>query len=322
MESLFRVVSLQGQYALLQHLGRFVDAVNEGRKTFDLSGLIAAAQLRCCSFLGVQNGSQITAVVHDGGQDLLTRHIHHRKCLDPHGTNIVLHGDFVAGVQFGFGVDPVLCQHLDVLRIQNHLQCIRCRAQVLQTAHFGSFPDPGVVISVAVEENPLVLSDRVADQLVQAAVEVAFTVLQYIGKAFQRFGNRAVDHDVGAGDGVVGAHHTKLELIACKGEGRGPVAVRGITVKTRQHICTQAQSVFLRSGIRAVCFNGFEHSGQLIPQKHGHDSRWRLVCPQSVVVSRRSDAHAQQALIIVDRLNDRHQEEQKLGIFIRRLART
>ena len=88
------------------------------------------------------------------------------------------------------------------------------------------------------------------------------------------------------------------------------------------HSMAQAQSVFLRSGIRAVCFNGFEHSGQLIPQKHGHDSRWRLVCPQSVVVSRRSDAHAQQALIIVDRLNDRHQEEQELGIFIRRLART
>ena len=40
-----------------------------------------------------------------------------------------------------------------------------------------------------------------------------------------------------------------------------------------------------------------------------------------MIVSSGGDAHAQQALIIIHGLDDRHQEEQELGVFIRRLTR-
>ena len=85
----------------------------------------------------------------------------------------------------------------------NRFTCRRSGFTGLQTADLRRFPDPGVVVAVAVEENPLVLLDSLADQLVQAGVKVRLAVLQHIREALQGIRDRAVDHDVCAGDGVV-----------------------------------------------------------------------------------------------------------------------
>ena len=207
-------------------------------------------------------------------------------------------------------------QHPDVFRIEHHLQGVRRGPQVLQAPNLDRLVNPGIVIAVAVEEDPFVFADGVADQVVQAAVEIALTVFQAIGKLAQGFRHRAVDHGVRSGDRVVGAYHAELELVAGKGEGRGAVAVGGVAVEARQHIRAEAQTLFLGPLVRAVRLDGIQHRGQLVPEEHRHDGRRRLVGTEAVVVSGRGRAHPQQPLIFVHGLDDRHQKDQKLRILI------
>ena len=321
MEGLLGVVALDSDDALLQCADRLVDAVDQPGEHPDQLGFILIIEVRDCRFLHVQGSRQVAAVLHDRRQNLSARHVHHGQGLDTDRADVVLHHDLVTGADFRLGIDSVPDKHLHIVGNQHHLHGIRGRPQVLQPTHLRGLFDPGLVIAVAVEQNPFMLLNGVADQIVQAAVEVTLAIFQHIGKLAQGLGDSAVNHHVGTGDRVVGAHHAELELVAREGKGRGAVAIRRVAVEARQHIRAQAQALLFGPFIGAVRFDGLQHCRKFFPEEHGHDGRGRLVGAKAVVVSGRGHAHAQQALILVHGLDDGDQKEQELGVFIGRFAR-
>ena len=94
---------------------------------------------------------------------------------------------------------------------------VRCCPIVQETALFRRFLYPGVIITVAVEDDSLVVTDRLLDHFVQGFLKV-FGILESVGIDSQAFGDRTVQHDVGAGDAVGGTEHTELEFVSCECE--------------------------------------------------------------------------------------------------------
>ena len=144
--------------------------------------------------------------------------------------------------------------------------------------------------------------------------------LQPVGKFLQRFCHGCVEHDVGTGDRIGGAHHTELEFVASEGKGGGPVAVRSVPGEFRQHMNAQLQNGFLGAAVRGVRLNGIQNSGKLVAQKDRDYSRRCFVGAQTVIVAGSGHRQPQQVLIIVHGLNGGAQEQQELGIFVGRLT--
>ena len=153
----------------------------------------------------------------------------------------------------------------------------------------------------------------------EAAVKV-FRALQRVGKLPQGLRHGGVDHHVGTGDGVARAHHAELELVACEGEGGGAVAVGGVPVETGQNIGSQPDAHFLHSGVRRVVLDGLKHRIELVAQEHGNHGGRSFVGAQTVVVARGRHAHAQQALIVVHRLDHGGQEQKELSVLVRGIS--
>ena len=79
--------------------------------------------------------------------------------------------------------------------------------------------------------------DGLADHVLEGGLEV-LRPLQPVGVDPQALGHSGVEHNVGAGDGVGGAHHAELKLIAREGEGGGTVAVAVIPfLNLAEHLC-------------------------------------------------------------------------------------
>ena len=72
-------------------------------------------------------------------------------------------------------------------------------------------------------------------QLLEGGLEV-ICLFQNVGELAQLLGHNGVQHHIGAGDGLRGAQHTELELIAGEGKGRGAVAVSGVLGDLRKGI--------------------------------------------------------------------------------------
>ena len=161
------------------------------------------------------------------------------------------------------------------------------------------------------------LLDGTLDSLMQGGIEV-LCLFQFVRIAFQGLCHRSIEHDIGAGNGIGGAHHAELKLVA--GEGRGTIAVRGVPDKTGQHIDPQLHLLSFYIDVGGIGLNGIQHSGQLIAQKDRDHGGRRFIGSQSVVVSGRCDRSSQQSLIVVHRLNDSRQKQQELGIFVGGLA--
>ena len=238
-----------------------------------------------------------------------------------YGPDVVLHGDFVARGDLRLREHPVADQHLHVLRHQHHLHGVRRGAQIQQAPLLHRLPDPGLVIAVAVEEDPLVPDDGLLDQFVQPGVKITLSAFQPVGELAQALRHRGVEHDVGTRDGVIRPDHPELKLVPRKGKGRGPVAVGGIPVEARQHVRAQSQPPGMRALIGGVLLDSLQHGAELVSEEDRDDGRRRLVCAQPVVVAGRGDAQAQQPLIVVHGLDDGHQKQQELCVLIGGLAR-
>ena len=103
-------------------------------------------------------------------------------------------------------------------------QAVRRSAIVQQTSFFCCFLDPGIIITVAIEDDTLVFPNRCLEQVVKRDVEI-FAGLHLVCINFQAFCNSTVQHNVGARNTVRGTNHTELKFIACKGKGGGAVPI-------------------------------------------------------------------------------------------------
>ena len=153
------------------------------------------------------------------------------------------------------------------------------------------------------------------------AVSKLSELSRIVGVAVQHGGDGGVEHDVRAGDGVGGAEHAELELVAGEGEGGGAVAVRGVALEARQGVHAEAQLAALSGGVGGVLLQGLEDGGELVAEENGDHGGGSLVGAQTVVVARRGHGETQEVLVLVDGLDDGAEEGEELRVLMRRLAR-
>ena len=147
---------------------------------------------------------------------------------------VVFQVDLVPGAHLRLGEDGVLGEKIDVLFVNVGGHTVHRVPQVSQAPALGLLY-PGVIIAVAVEDDALVGGEGVVQQLLEGGLEV-ICLFQNVGELAQLLGHDGVQHHIGAGDGLRGAQHTELELIAGKGQGRGAVAVSGVLGYLRQSV--------------------------------------------------------------------------------------
>ena len=143
---------------------------------------------------------------------------------------------------------------------------------------------------------------------------------QPVGVYLQALRHRGVQHDVGAGNGVGGAQHAELELVARVCERGGAVAVGGVAVELGQYVHAQLHLRLFRTLVRGVVFNCLQYGVQLVAQEHGDHGGGRFVGAEAVVVARSGHRYSQQILVVVHGLDHCAQEQQELGVLVRRLA--
>ena len=134
---------------------------------------------------------------------------------DIHALAIVLKHDIAAGVQLIDREYAKRGEHLYIFLIEKVRHTVRCCPIVQESALFRRLLNPGVIITVAVEDDSLVVTDCFLDHFVQGFLKV-FGILESVGINSQALGDRTVQHDVGAGDAVGGAEHTELEFVSCE----------------------------------------------------------------------------------------------------------
>ena len=101
--------------------------------------------------------------------------------------------------------------------------CDICRGTVGQRFQIhqpsvGSFFFPGRAVIVAVKDDALMLCDDAFQQVMQVFFK-AGGLLQNIRILPERLGNCRVQHHIRPGDGLHGARHAELELVAGKCHG-------------------------------------------------------------------------------------------------------
>ena len=77
------------------------------------------------------------------------------------------------------------------------------------------FPFPG--ITVAIENNTLVLRHIFLDQIMDCHIEI-FRTFQTVCSFAERLCHNGIQGGVGASDGILASHHTEFEFISCKGK--------------------------------------------------------------------------------------------------------
>ena len=194
------------------------------------------------------------------------------------------------------------------------------RAVIEQSAFLRCFPDPRIIIAVSVEDNPLMILDRLLDHLMQRGFKI-LCLFKAVRINTQALCDCGIEHDVCAGNGVGGPKHAEFEFIAGKGKGRGPVAIRGVPVKLRQDIDAQLHLHPPGARIRRIRFNRFKDGIQFIPEEDGDHGRRCLVCTETMIVARCGNGNPQKILIIIHCLDDSAEEQQELGILMWRIAR-
>ena len=178
---------------------------------------------------------------------------------------------------------------------------------------------PFLRIAVSVENNAAMGGQRILDELCYSSIKI-LCLLQYVRKLTEGFCHSGIEHDIGHCHVLRGAGHTELKLVACKGKGRGAVAVGGILGKGGDRRNSQIHLGAVMPLVGSTADDGIHHLLQIVADEHGNDGGGCLICPQSVIIPRKSDGKAQQILIIVHCLDNSGKDQQKLLIFRRRFT--
>ena len=157
------------------------------------------------------------------------------------------------------------------------------------------------------------------DELFQIRLEV-FGLFQLVGKLLQFLCHDGVQGNIGAGDGLGGAKHPELELIAGEGHGRGSVPI-GVVLRNGRHgVNADLKGAFaLLLELRTVD-NGLHDGIQIVAKKNGHYSRRGLRRAQTVVVAGEGHRCPEKVLILVHALDKGRQKQQELGVLAGGLA--
>ena len=289
------------------------DADGVGQRLLDVAG-----QLGRSLVLAQHRLAELALILGGGVEDLVLDHIDHGGRFDVDDLAVLLHVDLVAGEHFLLRVNAVLHHQFDVLGQNIGRQGVGGAAQIRKTAA-RSLLDPRLLIAVAVKDDAAMLDERLAHKVVQRLVEVR-RFLEHRVEPAELLRHDGVEHRDRAGDGLAGAGHTELELVAGEGHGRGTVAVGGVLRDGGQHVHADAQRLALGLGIVALTDDGVDDALQLGAEEDGDDGRRRFLRAETVIVAREGDGAAQQLLILVHALDEGGEEEQEHGVLAGRFA--
>ena len=222
------------------------------------------------------------------------------------------------GPELGLREDTVTGDQVDVL-LRNIGSHALGGGGVVAQATLGGFLLPFLAVAVTAEDDPLVVGEGLADQVVKSLVKVLRS-FQHIGKLPQLLGHNGVQGNVGAGHRLGGAQHTELELVAGEGQRTGAVPVGGILGDGRHHVHANTHDPFLGVHIIGAVDDGPDNGAELVTQEDGYNGRGSLVTAQAVVIAGGGGGAAQEVLIFIHTLDEGCQEHQELGILGRRLA--
>ena len=284
-----------------------------GERGFDVAG-----QLRRGGALGGDGVAQRGFVFGSGIENAVLDHVNKRRGLDADDLAVLLDMNFVAGENFFLAVNALARQQLNVLGQDVGRQRLGGVVQVGKAALF-SLLDPGLFIAVAVEDDAAVGRERVADQLVERGGEVR-RVLELRVEFVELFGHDGVEDRDRARDGLRGAGHAELKLIAGEGDGRGSVAVGRILRDGGEHVHADAQGLVLGRGVVVFVDDGIDDALKLGAEEDGDDSRGRFLRAETVIVAREGNGAAQKLLILIHALDERGEHQQEHGVLARRLA--
>ena len=145
--------------------------------------------------------------------------------------------------------------------------------------------------------------------------------LQNIGRLAESFRHNRVQRGIRTCDGIRRPHHAEFKFIARERKRRSSVPVCGILLEIgqRAHTCEKFASLLHRS--RLACLDQLRHHVlKLLAQKNGNDSRRRFVRSKSVIVSYIGSRLTQQVCMGVHGLHNAGKNQEKLHVFVRRIA--
>ncbi len=149
-----------------------------------------------------------------------------------------------------------------------------------------------------------------------------FRLLQPVCGLFELLRHDGVQCNVGARDGIGGAHHTELELVAGEGKGRGPVPVGHIRIEIRQGVHTGLQVLSLL-GVHRVAGTDelLHHILQLCADEAGQDGGRCLVRTETVVIAHIGRRKPQKICMPVHRRQYAGQHQKELDVLMGRVTR-
>ena len=197
-------------------------------------------------------------------------------------------------------------------------QSVRCGFQVAEAPLF-CFCDPGVIISVAVEDDPLVVGKDLFDELFQIRLEI-LGLFQLVGKLLQFLRHDGVQSNVGTGDRLAGAKHPELKLIAGEGHGRGAVPVRVVLGNGGHGVHADLEGALAGLLELRTADDGLHDGIQFVTQEDGEDCGRCFGSAQTVIVAGKCHRSPQEVLILVHALDKGRQEQQELGVLAGSLA--
>ena len=264
------------------------------------------------SLLGIDGVGDLLCISAHRGSDLALCHVAHRLPLDVDELGIRLKLDLVAAAVLGFVEHAELLEQRDVLLVEHVRGGIHERLQIQKPAPLG-FLEPLIGITVAVEDDALVLDQGLAHPCESRLLEIA-RIFDGFAEALERFRDDRVQNRVGIGEVDLRTGHAELELVSRERERRGAVAVGVVALETGQHLDAEVHVDGFGAVVVLAGNDSVDHTPEFITQEDRDDGRRRLVRAETVVVAGGSDRYAEQVLVVVDRLHDRGQKHEETQV--------
>ena len=244
---------------------------------------------------------------------MLAGHVDGHLCLDADFADIVLILDLGAGFQLCLGEDAKLFVQCYYVGLYQHGDGVYHGLDVGQAAAL-RFLHPLLGVAVAVENDPLMLGERVLDVSLAGGLEVLGS-LQGVCRITERLGQSGVEDGVGRGDGVGRTDHTELEPVTGEGKGGGAVPVGGVPLKDGDGRNAGVQGVGTAGRGVVLAFDDLiDQVLQLRAQENGNDGGRGLLCAQAVLVAHVGGGLAEQVGVVVDGGDDAGEDQHKLQI--------
>jgi hypothetical protein len=241
----------------------------------------------------------------DCREDVALGHLHHDAGLDVDLLRVLLEIDHAAALGLFLREDAVPGEKLDAGlggELGDHLD---------RGAEAGQAPALGLAghssVAVAVEHDAAVGLVGFGDESALLGRHVGALLggrLEAVGEAGEDVGDGGVEHHGRSRDGLRGADHAELELIAGEGEGARAVAVGQVLRQLGQGGGADLDLAALLGDVGLAFGRRVEDGGELVAEEYGDDRGGRLVAAEAEVVAGGGDGGAELGRVAVHRLDD------------------